>query len=151
MSLNASAIADAIAGLSVTGVTIKAADDLPLSVKTTDCPIFMPVPNGWVGATTGSPDEETTFGTPSTRDWITHRIFHYVYLHRMLVSKTIDTKYADAVTNTEALWSALAALDVANVDVENITHTDIDTLQDKAGNSFVGCFFDVTIRERINP
>lgn len=151
MSLNASSIADAIAELTVNGITIMDAANIPLSVKTTDCPVFMPVPNGWVGATTGSPEEETTFGTPSTREWITHRIFHYIYLHKMLASKAIDTKYSDAVENTEAIWTALTALDVANVDVENITHTDIDTLKDKAGNSFVGCFFDVTIRERINP
>lgn len=152
MALDAASIATAISNLSVASVSIRDATDIPQSVRTTDCPIFMPMPDGWVGATTGSPDDETTFGTPTTREWITHRVFHYIYLHKMLPSgRGIGIKYSDAVAKTEAIWTALTALDVSGVDVENISHSEINSLQDKANNRFVGCFFDITIRERINP
>lgn len=151
MTINAVAISDAIAALTVAGVTIKDASNIPLTVKTTDCPIFMPFLNGWLGASTGSPATETTFGTPTTRTWAVHRVLHYVYLHKQIISGTIGTKYEDAVAKVEAIWTAVSALNVAGVDVENITHAEISELKDKAGNAFVGCLFDITVKEMINP
>lgn len=151
MALNAAAITAAIADLEINGVTIKDITDIPLTVTIKQCPILMPLLDNWIGGATGSPDDETTFGTPSERMWVTHRNFRYIYLHKMLASgRAIDGKYADAIENIELLWTALTALDISGVDVENITHDAVGVLEDKAGNKFVGCFFEIDFKERIN-
>lgn len=48
MGLQITAIADSIAGLSVTGVTIKDLDEIPEAVDPADCPILFPEPDSFL-------------------------------------------------------------------------------------------------------
>ena len=151
MALNSAGITAAVAALSVSGVSIKDTSAIPDKVLHRDCPILFPVPGDWVGGAGGSPDDETTFGTPGTRYWQVHRTFKYIYLHSAVgTGRGLADEYNAIVTKAELIWEAITALDVAGVDVENITHSAVGVLSDGAGNQFNGCMFEITVREKVN-
>lgn len=151
MAINAAAITSAIAALSVSGVTIKDVAGIPESVVNRDCPIFFPSPANWLAGGNAANEESTTFGTPSTRFWHVNRGLNYIYLHNAVgAGRGNADNYASAVTNIEALVTALVALDVSGVDVVTVAHTPIKVMSSPSQTKFTGCEFTVTVRERIN-
>jgi hypothetical protein len=151
MALNAAGITSAIAALSISGVTVKDVSGMPDKVLQRDCPIMFPAPGDWIGAGSGSSDEETTFGTPSTRYWQTHRTFKYLFLHSAVgTGRGLADEYDAAVTKLEAIWQAVIGLDVAGVDVEGFSHTAIGVLSDPSGSQFNGAFVEIQLREKVN-
>ena len=82
MALSASTVSAGIAALSITGMTsIRDVGNIPDEVDKRACPILFPDPENWLDAGEGAIDEETTFGTASTRYWQVHRGYNYIYLH----------------------------------------------------------------------
>jgi len=158
MALNTSGITSAIASLSVVRygstvatINIKNVTALDPHVEARDCPILFPAPGDWKGGASGSPAEETTFGTPSTRMWIVHQTFKYIFIQAQAgTERDINDYYNAASYNVDALWTALTALDVSGVDVENINTTPIGVLEDPTGTNHVGCIFQIALKERIN-
>lgn len=151
MALSATTITAAIAALSISGVTVKDISGIPDQVLDRDCPIFFPSPGNWLGTASGFPEDDTTFGTPSTRYWQAHRTYNYVFLAAIVGSnRSISEQYNAATAYMDSIPTALVALDVATVDVENITHQPLGVVTDPSGAKFIGTTFAITLRERIN-
>ncbi len=152
MALNSAAISAAIKALSISGMkTIRDVDGIPESVDGRSLPIMFPDPTSWMEAGQGAPEEETTFGTPTTRMWTVHRSFNYIWLYDVLGSgRGLKSYYVGGSTMLDAIVTALIALDVSAVDVEGVSHTRLGVISDAAeSKQFVGAFITVKIRERI--
>jgi hypothetical protein len=151
MALNSAAISAAIAATSISGVTVKDVTGIPQDVFDRDCPILFPQPGSWLDGGSATTNKENTFGTASTRMWIFHRSFKYVFLHSAIgAGRGNLDNYADAVTKLEAIVSALIALDISDADVEDVTHTPIGVMTGPSSNKFTGCEVTISIREKVN-
>lgn len=153
MSLSVSTIATGIAALSVSGVTILDLTAIPDQVQgIRDCPIMYPHPDGFITGGNGDPSSgPATFGTPTTRFWMFLRGFQYVYLHAAVGSQRgISDHYDGMSTNLDAIMQAITALDLTQIDVENIAVGQFGVLQDTSGNSFFGFTLTITLREKVN-
>lgn len=152
MSLDSAAITTAIAAMSVSGVTIKDTDEIPSIIYDRDCPMLFPAPGDWIDGSSAAVDDETTFGTATSRMWVVHRTFHYIYIHSEVNSaRGYYEVYGNAADDIENIAVALMQLDISNVDVESVSHNKIGTMKSPNEKSFVGCDFNITFRERINP
>jgi hypothetical protein len=152
MSLDSGAIATAIAGMTITGVTIKDITGIPQQVQPRDCPILFPHPDEWKQGGNGEPsDGSTTFGTPTGRTWIFNRTYKYVYLHASVgAGRGIYEQYTDMSDKEDAISTALTQLDITSVDVKSVSISSFGTLKDPAGNGFYGFLVSITFREWIN-
>ena len=149
--LNSFDITAAVAALSVSGVTMYDTDQIPDQVLARDCPMFCPMPEGWVEGANAAAEEDTTFGTAATRYWQVNRTFRYMYLHNAVgVSRGVKDHYTEMVRKSELLIAALVALDVSGVDVTAVSHSPMGVYRDPSNNSFNGCTFTLSFRERIN-
>lgn len=151
MALSATSITAAIAGLTISGVTIKDIDEVPTSVNPSDCPLLFPMPGAWLGTGTGLQDGETTFGIASTRYWQAHRVYSYVFLHSAVGSGTkLREQYNDATDTVDSILTALVQLDVDGVDVETVTNEPLGVLSNATNSKYIGAIFNITLNERIN-
>lgn len=151
MALNSAAITAAIADLEVTGISIRDTGEIPQTVTSRDCPVFFPMPDNWIGGSQIASEEQSTFGTPSTRYWTVLRDYQYMYLHHAAgAGRGNRDHYAAMVELLENLIEAILTLDVSGVDVVDVGHSPIGTYKDPAGNQFGGCPVTITFRERIN-
>ena len=159
MALDTAATTAGIAALAVpqygnasVDITILDIDELDPHIEQRDLPVFFPAPGEWKGGAAGSPSTETTFGTPSTRFWLVHQTFKYVFIQAIVgEGRDINDYYLPASKNADALWTALAALNVSGVDVENINISPIGIVNDPVGTEFVGTIFEIAVKEKINP
>jgi len=153
MALNSLAIATGISNLVVTGVTIKDITGIPDQVNgARDCPLMFPHPTEWMQGGNGEPSTgPATFGTAAGRSWIFDRVYQYVYLHAPVgAGRGIVDQYAGMSAKADAIQTALTQLDLAQVDVNNVSVGSFGVLQDPAGASFYGFILSVTLREWIN-
>ncbi len=151
MALNTAGISAAIEALSISGVSIRDIDNLPETLQDRDCPLLFPTPGAWMEGSDAADEDETTFGTPSTRYWTVHTSLRYTYVRAQIgTGRGNSDHYNGAVTDIENIIEAVTALDVSGVDVERITHTPIGTVNDPASKKFIGCNFTFTFRQRIN-
>ena len=153
MALNSTAIATAIAALSISGVMIKDISGIPDQVQVRDCPIMYPDPQGLVrgGNAEESQKGPATFGTPTTRYWIFNRVYTYTYLHAPVGSgRGLYEHYAAMLASQDSIITAITALDVDTVDVNKIEISRMGVVPDPAGSQFYGYSISVTLRERIN-
>lgn len=152
MSLGNGTIATGIAALSVPGVSIKDITGIPEQVQPRDCPIMFPSPAGWLTGGNGEPsDGPATFGNPSTRYWIFNRTFEYIYLHSSAgVGRGLIDNIPAMATNADAIMQAVTALDLPQIDVQNISISQFGVLTDPAGNNFYGFHLSLQLREKVN-
>ena len=152
MTLAATTVSAGIAALSISGMkSIKDVDGIPDEVSTRECPIMFPDPNNWLDAGEGAPEEETTFGTPSTRYWVVHRGYNYIWAYREAGDgRGLKSHYSAGSTMLDAITTAIVALDVSGVDVQGVSHSRFGVITDPSGKSFYGAFITVRVRERIN-
>lgn len=152
MALSATTVSAAIAALSVTGMkSIRDVTNIPEEVDTRACPVLFPDPENWLDAGQGTVDEETTFGTPTTRFWQVHRGYNYIFLYKEAGDgRGIKSHYSGGSTLLDALVTAITELDVSGVDVESVSHTRFGLITDPAGKNFFGSFVTVRCLERIN-
>lgn len=152
MSLSATTITAAIADLVISGVTVLDVSEIPSTVTVRDCPVLFPMPGNWLGSGSGTPDEETSFGTPSSRYWKSHRVFTYVFIYAPVgTGRAISEQYTSASAFMDSIPTAVVQLDVSGVDLENITHKPLGVIEDATGAKFIGTNFDFAFTERINP
>jgi hypothetical protein len=152
MTLSSATIATAIAALSITGVTIKDADEIPETVNARDCPLLFPSPDAWLGGANMEPsDGPTTFGTATTRYWIINRSYRYVYLHEVVgATRGLKDVIGAMATKADAIIEALCEMDVTDVDVQSVNTGEFGVLEDPAGKAYFGFTVTITMRERIN-
>jgi hypothetical protein len=153
MSLDAGAIATGIAALTVTGISIKDITAIPEQVQPRDCPILFPSPNGWMAGGNGEPSNgPATFGSPTGRMWVFNRVLNYVYLHSSIgAGRGLIDNIPGMSDNVDAIITKLLELDLAQVDIQNISIGAFGELNDPGGNSFFGTTIAVTVREKVNP
>lgn len=158
MALATLTITAAIAGMTIyqygsttSTINVRDIDELDPHVEVRDCPILFPAPGEWKGGASGSPAEETTFGTYNTRMWQAHQSLKYIFIQTQAgAGRDINDYYLAASGNADNIWTALTELNVDGVDVESVNMTPIGVVTDPVGDSHIGCFFDLALRERIN-
>lgn len=156
MTLSTRSIATAIAGLSVTGVSIKDITDIPKSINKGNCPIFFPHPDEWYQGTKSEPGQGGLYaGHAGVYDAV--RTMRYIYLHSPAVTANIisDT-YPDMSDKVDLLYSALAGLngEAGTLTVQSINVSEFGEIAAPAAgtsqirNRFYGCFFTIQILEQ---
>lgn len=151
MSLSTAAIANGIAALSISGLTIKSINAIPEQVQSRDCPIIFPHPVQYLQGGAGGEEGLETFGTPSTRFWLFNRTYRYLMLYSVVgATRGMIDIYSGFASKIDAFMQAVTALDVADVDVRNITISELGVVEDPAGSKFYGCTIDIMVREKVN-
>lgn len=156
MTLNTVAVSNAIAGMTVSGVTCKGINTIPKAVKKADLPLFFPHPAEWFRGTRSEPGENGLYaGHAKVYDAL--RTFRYIYLHALsTAANSLDSIYPAMAPKVDLLFSAIAALNGAAgvLTVRSIEVSEFgEIIAPAAGasqirNVFYGCFFTIEILEQ---
>jgi hypothetical protein len=151
MALSATAIATAIAGLTITGVTVKDLGAVPDTGDIRSCPVLFPNPNNWIAGGIGSSEESEGPATFGPGMWVFQRAFSYLYLHALVgQGRGLSDHMSAMSTNLDAILTAFTTLDVSGVDVMEIDCGEFAVVTDPAGKQFYGFTIAVAMKERIN-
>jgi hypothetical protein len=141
-----STIANSIAGLNISGVTIKDIDEVPQSAQML-CPLLIPRPNDYITELTAT---RQSFGGGGSAKLNLSYTLNYVYLHAETGSgiSQLDI-YSGMITKLSAIIVAILTNDAITglVDLELQTITDIGTIQDPSGNNYWGAIFALKVLE----
>ena len=148
MTINVSlaTVTASIADLSIQGVTIKDIDAIPDSAKLL-CPLLIPNPTRFI--TDISTTRESTGGGGSALMNMEYTL-NYIYLHCQAPGGVSNfSNYAGLVENLVRIIEAILENDdiAGAVDMTFGNIDRIDTIQDPAGNEFLGVMFSVRIKE----
>ncbi len=154
MSLSATTIATAIAALSVSGVTIKDLSNAPAEVIRATLPALLPDIDNFGGdIQVEGGDGPLSFGTASTRFWMTTRSLGYVYYHAA-VGANRDNPYqlmTDISNKRDLIIEALLELaDITDIDILGVVGGKIGIVNDLSGNQYHGFTLQVRVREKVN-
>jgi hypothetical protein len=137
------AIADAISGLTITGVNMFDIDHIPLNCIDS-CPAFFPVPNGFV---TDFHTSRESLGDDSTRKINVVYVLNYRYLHAPIGSGSTLENYAGILSNMVTIVEVVlgnTSLGGA-IDIDEPVVSDIGAMTDLAGqNQYHGV--DIALR-----
>jgi len=139
MSINVVTLADSIAGLSVTGVTIKDLDEIIESVQARQCPVLYPNPDGFMSGLTL---ERAAMGSGTSSVWDVEYSISYKYLHSPIgASRGLFDVYKDMVTKVAAIIDKILVSDslTGAVDLTLEEITQFGAVSDPVGNMFHGC------------
>jgi hypothetical protein len=147
ISVNFATVAGSIAGLTITGITVKGIAAVP-----TDCnlltPILYPRPAGFI---TGLNIGDYTFGTGGTEQMTIHYTLNWRYLHAPIGGGLggLFSVYSALITNIAAITKKIAESDTLSgaVDIRVDTVSEIGPVADPAGNMFHGCDISVLVTE----
>jgi hypothetical protein len=144
MTISIVTIADSIASLSVTGVTIKDLNQIPDSVNDGDCPMVIPNPDGFVSA---FELERMAMSSGASNVWDVRYTLTYRFLHSeiglgmglldkypLMVDKVMD--FVDKVLISD---SVTGSVDLTLEDISSF-----GPVSDPSGKMFHGC--DIMLR-----
>ena len=138
-------IANSIAGLTISGVTIKDIDEIPQSAKLLT-PLLIPQPDNWI---TDFQCEFQSFGSNGAAAMDFTYSLNYIYLHCPIGAgvATYDI-YAGLITKLSAILVAIASNDALTglVDLKPRIG-QIGVIQDPSGNEFWGVMFSLPVLE----
>lgn len=150
MALKFSLIADSIASISVSGVTIKDIDEIPESVSARDCPIMYPEPDGFISGLTYTRD--STGPGLVAQATVTYNMT-YAFLYKPVgIGRGLFVVYNDMMTKFGLIVDAIIISDVLN-HVMDLTIGDViqfGAVPDPAGNMFIGTRLVLKISEFVN-
>ena len=135
-------VATSIAGLTVSGVTIKDITAIPDSAQML-CPIIIPQPNGYMSGTKVTFE---TFGSNTGAKLNMEYDLNYVYLHCEAGSGVnAFAPFSSLMTNLAAILVTIMSNDKINglVDMQLGGIGDVGIINDPAGNSFWGVLFSL--------
>ncbi len=138
--VNPAAVATAISGLTITGVTIKDINAIPDSVQML-CPIIIPQPNGFIG---NIEPENLSFGSLGTQAENFTYTLNYVFLFAEIGSgESGFTPYSPLIVKLIAIVNVILNNDVVSglVDMQLESITGIGQINDPANNAYWGAFF----------
>lgn len=139
-------VADSIAGLTISGVTIKDIDQIPVSASLT-CPILFPQPEGFISDIQYARQSFGSNGTPKIDFSYT---LNYVYLHCETGSgiSALDP-YAGIIAKLELITETIMSNDAITGAVDIIPNTigGIGSIQDPAGNTYWGALLSFRVLE----
>lgn len=149
MALAVRTIAENIAALSVSGVTIHDLDDLKGEYLERDLPVLIPNPEGYVANVLV---ERDSYGSSEAKQHITYDLT-YRYLHARVGSgRGLFDQYPQMVTNTGLILDRLIASDALSnqIDFRVVNVSAFGPVQDPSGNLYHGCDIIVNVMEFIN-
>ncbi|MCR4308375.1 MAG: hypothetical protein NUV80_07540 [Candidatus Berkelbacteria bacterium] len=141
-------VATSIAGLTITGVTIKDITAIPDSANML-CPILIPQPNGYMSNTSMTFE---TFGSNGTAKMNMEYDLNYVYLHCEAGSGVnAFAPFSSLMTNLAAILVVILSNDKVNglVDMKLGSVGEIGIINDPAGNSYWGVLFSLHCLEYV--
>jgi len=151
MTLSTSSITAGIAAISISGLSIKDITAIPEQVQPRDCPILFPHPVQFIQGGAGGEEGLETFGTPTTRFWLFNRTYRYLFLYAPVGStRGMVDIYSGYVSKIDSIMESITELDVTDVDVRNISVSELGVIEDPAGSKFYGCTIDIMVREKVN-
>ena len=149
VTVNFAAVANSIAGLTVSGVTMRDIDQIPDAADMI-YPVMFPQPNNFI--TDISPVFQS-FGSNGTAKIDMSYTLNYVYIHAPAGSgiSAFDS-YSGLITNLAAIMVTMLSNDVLTGAIDNIPQaiTAIDVIEDPAGNSYWGALLSYRILELVN-
>lgn len=150
VSISFSTVADSIAGLSITGVTIADINQIGESNQKTPKHLC-PRPQGYI---TNIVMDEPTFGAGATRKLTLRYTLTYRYYHAEIVGGRggLFAVYSGMITNITRICNAILTNDTITgcVDIALLTIGELGPVSDPAGNAFHGCDLSFRITEYIN-
>jgi len=142
---NPTAVATAISGLSISGVTIKDLDKIPDSAEGL-CPIIFPQPDGFISNI--RPESQSLGSLGTQKENVTYSL-HYVYLFSEVGSGiSAFTPYSPLITQLTTVINAILNNDVVSglVDMQ-LESMEVGQVNDPAGVPFWGALFSLTCLE----
>lgn len=139
-------VADSIAGLSISGVTIKDIDQIPDSAKLL-CPLLIPQPNDYVTNLTYT---RQSFGSMGAEKLDCTYSLNYIYLHCELGSGLgAYAPYAGIISKLELILETVMSNDTITgaVDIQVGNIGSIGVINDPAGNQYWGVIFSLNVLE----
>ena len=149
MNSQIATVADSIAGLSISGVTIKDIDQIPDSASML-CPILLPQPNDFVTNLTFT---RQSMGTMGAQKMDCEYFLNYVYLHCEAGSGiNAFAPYAGIITKLELILETILNNDTITgaVDIETSAIGSIGVIADPAGNEYWGFLVSFKVKEQTN-
>ena len=151
MTLSTSSITAGIAAINISGLSIKDITAIPEQVQPRDCPILFPHPVQFIQGGAGGEEGLETFGTPTSRFWLFNRTYRYLFLYAPVGStRGMVDIYSGYVSKIDSIMESITELDVTDVDVRNISVSELGVIEDPAGSKFYGCTIDIMFREKVN-
>ena len=150
MALAIATIADSIAAVSVSGVTIKDLNEIPEAVTLRDCPVLFPRPDGFV---TDLAVKRDSFGTGAVAKMTVTYILTYTFCHAPIGSgRGLFDVYDNMIANAFAIIDAIITNDTVTglVDLQVDDALNFGPVEDPSGNVFHGCEIQLYVMEFVN-
>lgn len=146
IALNPKAVADAIAGLTIDGVTIKSVGEIPQSGQMIT-PILFPQPDGFV-SDIGVANQSVGPNTTAAIDFSYN--IHYVFLFSEIGGglSQLDP-YSPLIQQLEVIWETIVTNDALGgaVDVKLNGVEALGNIEDPSSNQYWGSLFSLAILE----
>ena len=141
-------VANSIAGISITGITLKTPDAIPLN-GLTECPYFAPRPDDFI---TEIALTRESYGTGGSEKMNLAYTMNWQYFHAPITQIMNFQTYGDILVNIATILQKIADNDAPSgaVDIQVKDITRIGPLADVAGNSFHGANIAIRVLEFIN-
>jgi hypothetical protein len=139
-------VSAAIAGLSITGVTIKDIDEMPDSVNMLT-PLIVPQPNNFISAVR---PQRQSFGSGGTQKMDFTYSLNYQFIHSPVGSGiNAFAPYNDVITKLVSIINTILNNDTVNglVDMGLQEIGQVGIITDPAGDQYWGCLFSVICLE----
>jgi hypothetical protein len=150
MALQATVIATNIAGLTITGVTVKDLTAIPEEVQARDCPLLVPDADGFMSGLTVDVE---SFGLDSQAK----KSVYYTLNYKLFYAPTgggrglFDVYQGLVAAATAVLDAIIAHSDLAGaIDTQATDIMSFGLTRDVVGNAFHGATFGFRVREFIN-
>lgn len=149
MALAGATVAASIAGLTVSGVTMKGLGAIPESADIRECPMLYPNPDGFISGFDLAID---SFGSTAGKKTATYKL-NYVFLHSKAgTGRGLFDEYADMVAKALAILDAVIANDAITgcVDIQPQDVLNFGPVSDPSGVLFHGAHLVFTVTEFVN-
>jgi len=146
VTCNVNSVASAIAGLTISGVTIKDITSIPDSASLL-CPVLIPQPNDYMSNTSMTFE---TFGSMGAAKMNMEYDLNYVYLHCEAGSGVnAFAPYSSLMTKLAAILVVIFSNDVLSglVDMKLNSVGNVGVITDPAGNEYWGVLFSLHVLE----
>jgi len=149
MSLQAGAIITAIAGLSISGVTIKDDNSIPADVTNAGLPLFCPRPNGFISNLKTVRNSQNAAVTKYT---VTYTLTYRLFYAPVGSGSGITTIYSDMVNKVFVILDTVLANNAINaaIDFTLRSVSDFGAVTDAVNHQFWGCDFTFDVMEFVD-
>jgi hypothetical protein len=150
MALQIKAIAESMAGITVSGVRVFGLDAIPETVAARDCPCLIPEPLDFVS---GLAVQRDTFGTAAQGKKTVQYVLSWRFLYMPVgASRTGLDRYGDMVEKAFQVLDALITLDATTEAVEllPVEALEFGAVPAPDGGQFQGCLMRVRVTEFVN-